>query len=583
MFTSVRMKLFAVLLLSTALFSGLTVYFLYRISVNLQMDALRRSVLSVASISTLMIDPDLHRRIDPDRMIVDVAEYEINDAALGRIGAALLPEKVRALKSLAGKKLSADDLERSLADLGFTGSDAKTVKKHAAVEYIKRIRPTKLKRELDAILYRVARGNADIRYVYTLEMTDNPSKCKFILASDDYEKAFVDPVETYYDVSRIPELRSREAFTAPVATKDFYRDMWGTWITGFAPLKDRKGKVIATVGADISASKIGEYQARVRTWALLIFVTCLVLSILLSLGISGSIGTPLVKMAEHTRSISAGDFTAKVHVDSGDELRTLADSFNSMTEKLDKLFSNLHLTQEELIRSTCELEESNRKLNRRIAELTSLYTVCQAMNRTDDVDELLITILDAILKAIDSEQGSIMLVDEETETLILRVYRDEFLTEKSEIPLFRIGEGVAGFVAQSKKAYIANKGHEDPLFVRRKGEGAEADLKIRNLLCVPMVLNEKAIGVMNVLNKRREKSYDEEDLELLSTLATQSAVIIEKARLHELAIIDGLTQLYIPRYFQICFDQEILRSKRYGHQVGLIMFDVDHFKEINDT
>ncbi len=69
----------------------------------------------------------------------------------------------------------------------------------------------------------------------------------------------------------------------------------------------------------------------------------------------------------------------------------------------------------------------------------------------------------------------------------------------------------------------------------------------------------------------------------MSSLATQLAIIIDKARLHELAIIDGLTQLYIHRYFQIRMDEEILRSKRYGYQFSLIMFDIDHFKNFNDT
>lgn len=55
------------------------------------------------------------------------------------------------------------------------------------------------------------------------------------------------------------------------------------------------------------------------------------------------------------------------------------------------------------------------------------------------------------------------------------------------------------------------------------------------------------------------------------------------SRLEELAFRDGLTNLYNHRYFQEILDKEIARALRYNHPLGLIMFDIDFFKKVNDT
>jgi two-component system cell cycle response regulator len=53
--------------------------------------------------------------------------------------------------------------------------------------------------------------------------------------------------------------------------------------------------------------------------------------------------------------------------------------------------------------------------------------------------------------------------------------------------------------------------------------------------------------------------------------------------IYRLMTLDGLTQLYNQRYFQEALDREFARSKRYGHPFSLVLFDIDHFKRINDT
>jgi diguanylate cyclase (GGDEF)-like protein len=60
-------------------------------------------------------------------------------------------------------------------------------------------------------------------------------------------------------------------------------------------------------------------------------------------------------------------------------------------------------------------------------------------------------------------------------------------------------------------------------------------------------------------------------------------VTIENNKLYELSITDGLTRLFVHRYFQARLSEELLRARRYGLTLSLIMFDIDNFKSFNDT
>ena len=64
---------------------------------------------------------------------------------------------------------------------------------------------------------------------------------------------------------------------------------------------------------------------------------------------------------------------------------------------------------------------------------------------------------------------------------------------------------------------------------------------------------------------------------------SQAAISIENARLFELATTDGMTKLYVHRYFQLLLDKEMKRSRRYNKRFALIMMDIDNFKNFNDT
>jgi len=100
---------------------------------------------------------------------------------------------------------------------------------------------------------------------------------------------------------------------------------------------------------------------------------------------------------------------------------------------------------------------------------------------------------------------------------------------------------------------------------------------------MPLIIDDKVIGVINLTNKQKGGKFTTEDIDMLSTLSNQAAVTIHNAKLYHLAITDGLTQLRIHRYFEQRLDEEIIRAEKFGHPLSLIMSDIDHFKKFNDT
>lgn len=106
---------------------------------------------------------------------------------------------------------------------------------------------------------------------------------------------------------------------------------------------------------------------------------------------------------------------------------------------------------------------------------------------------------------------------------------------------------------------------------------------IKRGIGAPLVIDGNACGLLAVSGI----DLSEADVPAINAFGNQIAVAIEKSlliqRIQELAITDGLTGLYNHRHFHELLADELKRSKRYQRSVSLVMADIDHFKEINDS
>ncbi|MBF0499118.1 MAG: diguanylate cyclase [Candidatus Riflebacteria bacterium] len=231
-----------------------------------------------------------------------------------------------------------------------------------------------------------------------------------------------------------------------------------------------------------------------------------------------------------------------------------------------------------------DLSERNRELAKRVRELSIVNEVSQAVNFMGDLGKTLDTILSRANMALGAERGSILLLDERYESLV-----EEAIVVGVEGPThvsndlkasFKIGEGIAGEVFSKGTARLITDIKSVKEF-KGIGETATAS-SIRSLICVPLQVRDSPIGIMNIVNKMGGE-FDHDDLQLALTMANQAAVVIEKARLFNLATIDGLTGLIVHRHFQAKIEEEFRRAKRYEKPLSFLMTDIDHFKKFNDT
>jgi diguanylate cyclase (GGDEF)-like protein len=107
------------------------------------------------------------------------------------------------------------------------------------------------------------------------------------------------------------------------------------------------------------------------------------------------------------------------------------------------------------------------------------------------------------------------------------------------------------------------------------------------IVYLPLTIQSKTVGLLVVDNFLSQRSIIKDDLVALSSFAGQIGLAIDNAvlfdKVQDLSQYDELTTLPRRRYFMERFGEEIYRSERFAHPMGLIWMDIDHFKGINDT
>ena len=300
---------------------------------------------------------------------------------------------------------------------------------------------------------------------------------------------------------------------------------------------DRQVRVSVLSNAEASATAI----TRGRVISAAALVAFLLVACAFAYAVSRSLQDQVARLLAAARRLAAGDFSTPIRVEGRDEFAQLGEEFNKMSRQLSARL-------EELRQQRTRLDESFQ----RTAE-----TFASNLDREGLLESLTRTVASAA--SADCARASLR-------------ERNGHLHQRAGMgDLDRFQSAIGGAEAAALRS--------------RRSEQVTGQ---HSALAVPLTRSDAPDTVLGMVSvARRGRAFSTEERDRVDYLAGQAAVSLENVGLHEQArrqaVTDGLTGLFNHRRFQEVIDEEVLRSQRLGQELGLLMLDIDDFKQFNDT
>jgi diguanylate cyclase (GGDEF)-like protein len=259
-------------------------------------------------------------------------------------------------------------------------------------------------------------------------------------------------------------------------------------------------------------------------------------------------------------------------------------------EDLDSpLFGNLIYSlasQANLIRSNLVVQDN---LNRRLNELLSIRKASLHLTMNLSLDSVLEAILESAMELVSADDTHVFLYEHGVLSFAAALFDGHQQKEPFMDPR---PQGITYKVAKEGNLIAVNDALTDPIFEGRRWEGS--------IISLPLKIGNQVLGVMNVALKRAH-TFTDNEIRALEFLGDQASIAIQNAKLYEqaqqeitdrkkaekaikhLANHDALTGLPNRRLFNERILLEISRAERNSQKIGVMLFDLDQLKTVNDS
>jgi two-component system cell cycle response regulator len=230
---------------------------------------------------------------------------------------------------------------------------------------------------------------------------------------------------------------------------------------------------------------------------------------------------------------------------------------------------------------------TNLEVKRYHEDLASMLRISQAVSSSLDIDRVLFTIVSELADVVQSDRASLIKIVDRQSGYVVATQDDPDL-RNFRIDLENYPE--IQKAAEEQRVVIIADSHDDPLTA-----GIRDHLPTRkSILIVPLQVMHEELGNYVIQSSRQLRPYTENEIKFAQVVASAAANGLANAALYEqvesdnqrlarLANTDDMTGLFNHRHFYQKLEEEYKRAERYGSDLSLILMDLDHFKDINDT
>ncbi|MDQ3707149.1 MAG: GAF domain-containing protein [Chloroflexota bacterium] len=282
------------------------------------------------------------------------------------------------------------------------------------------------------------------------------------------------------------------------------------WLRWYVVTQERWADIVAPLNSLLSG-------------LLVLALVTMLLAVLLVTRSAGALTRPVAKLVAASQALSAGRLRHRLQVSGPIEIEELARQFNLMARQLQASYAELEAKVSE---RTAELASANAELQRRLAESVTMQRVTTDLAGTAGLADILQTIAVSVSEMLGTESCLVFLPNENRpgELQAAIEWNVPVLRSSDRIP---INQSLSGLAYTTGQVQISNNAANDD----RVNHTLRQEMAAHSVLAAPMVSRGHTIGVVTAVNKR-EGDFTQDDLRLMSVLANQAAVAVERARLY---------------------------------------------------